>query len=173
MKLAEHLDVIDENDQVIQVLPKSEIYKHLHPHRIVHILIFSDKGEMLLQKRSKTVRYKPLHWSTSVGGHVGTGQSYEEAALREYQEELGTTSPLEFFSKEWYENADPEHTHQTGHRKILYIYKTINNGPFTIDKKELEDAKFFGLEEIQKMINNGEKFHPELLFILRKYYRIN
>lgn len=118
----EYFDVINDNDEVVNVLSREEVYKHLHQHRIVHILIFNDKGEMLLQKRSKTTRYKPLHWSTSVGGHINAGESYEEAGLREYKEELGTTSPLTLFSKVWYTNKDPEYADLVDHKKNpMYI----------------------------------------------------
>ena len=169
----EYFDVINEKDEVIQVLPRSEVYKHLHQHRIVHILIFNDQGEMLLQKRSKNTRYKPLAWSTSVGGHINAGESYEDAGLREYQEELGTTSPLKLLGKDWYINTDTEYKDMIGHKKILCTFTSINNGPFAIDKNDVEEVAFFPLAEIKKMIHNDEKFHPELLFLLKKYYTIS
>lgn len=39
-------------------------------------------------------------------------------------------------------------------------------------KKELLKVCFFSLEEIQKMVDKGEKFHPELLFLLKKHFGI-
>jgi hypothetical protein len=30
--------------------------------------------------------------------------------------------------------------------------------------------RFFAIEKINEMVEKGEKFHPELLFLLRKYF---
>ncbi|MCA9460196.1 MAG: NUDIX domain-containing protein, partial [Nanoarchaeota archaeon] len=82
----ELLDIVNRKDEVIGVASKEDVYKKSLTHRIVHILIFNDKNELALQLRSKKVSFCPSHWSTSVGGHVQSGESYEGAALREYQE---------------------------------------------------------------------------------------
>src|SRR3990167_3639738 len=48
-------------------------------YRIVHILLFNEKGEMALQMRSSHKKFCPNHLSTAVGGHVQTGETYEQA----------------------------------------------------------------------------------------------
>lgn len=159
----EYIDVVNENDEVITNASKEDIYKKLLRHRIIHILLFNDKNEMALQLRSKTVSFCPMHWCTAVGGHVQSGESYEQAAIREYQEELGEISDLDLFSKDYYIAKNrPD--------KFLCIFKTKFNGPFNIDPIEVEKVEFFTIEKIKNMINIGEKFHPELLFILNKYF---
>ena len=142
---------------------KSEIYKKSLCHRIVHVLIFNSKGEMALQLRSENVSFCPWHWSTTVGGHVQAGESYEEGALREYQEELRAKSPLEFFSKDFYSAEGVPN-------KFLVTYKTTFEGPFHPDPMAVERVGYFSLSDIKKMIERGEKFHPELLFLLHKYF---
>ncbi|RLE41746.1 hypothetical protein DRJ48_04965 [Candidatus Woesearchaeota archaeon] len=159
----EVLDVVDKDDNIIGKAPKKEVYRKLLRHRIVHVLIFDNKGRMALQLRSKRVSFCPGHWCTSVGGHVQSGESYEEAALREYQEELGTTSKLEFFSKDSYEVAGCP-------PKVLVTFKTQHDGPFFPNPDVVAKLEFFSIKEIEKMIKSGEKFHPELLFLLRKYF---
>ena len=37
---------------------------------------------------------------------------------------------------------------------------------------KVEKVEFFSLDKIQEMINDGEKFHPELLFLLEKHFEI-
>ena len=157
------MDIVNPQDDVIGKTSRQEIYAKSLIHRIVHILIFNDKNEMALQKRSSNVTFCPNHWSTAVGGHVRAGESYEEAALREYEEELGTKSKLEYFSKDYYSGeGTPD--------KFLVTFKTTFNGPFHLDKVDVEKICFFKLDKIKEMINNGEKFHPELLFLLKKYF---
>ncbi|MEI6711578.1 MAG: NUDIX domain-containing protein [bacterium] len=87
--MPEILDIINLNDQIIGQDTKENIYLEKHMHRIVHIFIKDSSGRQLLQLRSIKSSYLPLHWSTAVGGHVQSGESYEDAARREMTEEIG------------------------------------------------------------------------------------
>jgi 8-oxo-dGTP pyrophosphatase MutT (NUDIX family) len=160
----EFLDIVDKNDKVIGQASKDEIYKQFLCHRIAHVLRFNDRGEMILQKRSADVFFCPCHWSTAVGGHVQAGETYKQAALREYQEELGLVSDLKFLGYDFY--SVPSSPLQ----KFLTTFSTNFNGIFNPDKKVISEVAAFDIAEITKMIKAGEKFHPELLFILQKYY---
>ena len=120
---------------------------------------------MALQLRSKYTEFCPLHWSTPVGGHVQSGESYEQAALREFKEELGTTTEIDFMYKDWYED----------HRKLkklLTTFKAVTNKSFDVNPAEVAKVEIFTLDKIREMIKSGEKFHPELLFLLRKHFDI-
>lgn len=157
----EYLDIVDENDKVIGKASKNEIYDNFLRHRIAHVLVFNERGEMALQLRGN-VSYCPFHWGPSAGGHVQSGETYEQAVLREYLEELGVQSKIEFFSKDIFLTpGKPE--------KFISVFKTNFNGPFNPDAEDVERVEFFSLDQIEKMIKAGEKFHPELLFILNKY----
>lgn len=56
--------------------------------RTVWVFIFNTKSELLLQQRGATV-LDPLLLDQSVGGHVDMGETYDETAVREVEEELG------------------------------------------------------------------------------------
>ncbi|MBW3018842.1 NUDIX domain-containing protein [Candidatus Woesearchaeota archaeon] len=163
----EMLDVVNEKDEVVGKAEYSEVYKNFLAHRICHILIFNDKGEMALQLRSKHKRFCPNHWVTAVGGHVQSGESYEQAALREMEEEVGVQIPVEFLRKDRYDN--PERKDFT---KFLGTFKAKYNGPFRVNPEEVDRVEFFSMEKIKQMIADGEKFHPELLFLLRKEFGV-
>ena len=158
----EILDIINEQDQVIGQMNHADIDKKLLPHRIVHVLIFDSKGNMLLQKRSAKKSFCPLHWSTAVGGHVQAGENYEEAALREFEEELGVKVPINFMFKTRYE--DPR-----GFFMLLGIFKVIYEGNFLLNSEEVESIDYFSHDELNIMLENGELFHPELKFLLKNY----
>ena len=164
----EYLGIVNEKDEVIGWASYQDVYKKLLIHRIAHILIFDNRNRILLQLRSKAKSFCPLHWSTSVGGHVHSGETYKEAALRECREELGREVKVKFAYKDLYQDK----CYEVGLKKILVTFKAIDNGPFQTSPGEVKAVKFFSLDEVQKMINNGDKFHPELLFLLRKHFNI-
>ena len=58
-------------------------------HRAVHILVFNQRGELFLQKRSMSKDNDPGMWDSSAAGHVDSGESYLDCATREIEEELG------------------------------------------------------------------------------------
>ena len=156
----EYLDIVNDNDQVIGNAPRPEIYEKKLTHRIVHVIVFNDTGEMALQLRSSNVKFCPLHWSTTVGGHVLAGESYEQAAKRECKEEVGIALPLKYAFKETYTKPD-------GTKKFLSIFTATFNGPFEVDLQEVERVEYFSKEKINDMICQGEKFHSELLYLIQ------
>ena len=160
----ELLSIVNNQDEVIGEATRPDVYANKHRHRIVHVLVFNDQNQMLLQKRSPNLGYCPNHWSTAVGGHVGHGETYEEAAKRECVEEIGVLLPLTFFAKDAYQSTS------TNHDKFLTTFRATFNGPFNPDPAEVSAVDFFSIEEIRAMIARGEKFHPELLYLLNKYF---
>ena len=80
----ELLEIVDSEGKVIGIAPRFQI--HGNPslmHRVIHILLFNKKGELLLQKRSMDKDVAPGKWDTSVGGHVDPGEELPAAAARE------------------------------------------------------------------------------------------
>lgn len=161
----EYLDIVNDKNEVIGRAEREEIYQKKLPHRIVHVLVFNDQGKLALHRRPPWNRFCPNGWTTSAGGHVASGETYEQAALREYKEELGLTSPIKLAYKDIYENGQ-------GLKKFLQIFKTIHNGPFNPDRGKIHEIRFLTLDEIKKMIDGGKIFHPELLFLLKKHFNI-
>lgn len=155
------LDVVDENDQVVGQATKKEAWEKKLRRRIVHVLIFNCLGEIALQLRSASMFFCPSCWSTSVGGHVHSGESYEVAAKREMMEEIVIDTKLEFVSKDLYIVDKLE--------MFLTTYRTTYDGPFHINPKEIAEVRFFPLDEVCRMLNDGTKLHPELVFLLKKH----
>jgi isopentenyldiphosphate isomerase len=159
----EILDIINDQDEVIGTISRKEANAQGVMHRIVHVLIFDNFDRMALQLRSDKVDWCPGHWSTAVGGHVLSGETFEQGAKREMLEELGVDIDLEFLFKDLY-IVPPER------KKLLSVYRAVYEGEFKFEEGKIVDCKYFTLDEIKNMIDRGEKFHPELLFILNKHY---
>ena len=89
--MTEYFDKVDQNDYVIGKISREEAHEFNLMHRAVHIFIKGKNGKWLLQKRSAKKDLDPLLLTTSCSGHVDSGESYSEAAIRECREELGLT----------------------------------------------------------------------------------
>ena len=85
----EEVVLVDEENNVLGVMPKSEVHGARTPlHRGFSCFLFKNK-KLLLQQRSKKKKTWPLIWSNSVCGHPAPGESNVDAALRRLKYELG------------------------------------------------------------------------------------
>ncbi len=139
---------------------------NIEKHNCVDILIFNNQSELALQMRATKDKSFPGHWDFSAGGHVDPNEEGQKAAERETFEELGISSRMTFVTRECFQYPD---WNPTILRKVdISIYKMYHNGPFKIDTKEVERVEFFSLSKIQKMIDEGSKFHPEFILVWKK-----
>ena len=155
----ELLEVVNANGEVIRILPRSEI--HGNPsliHRVVHVLMFNKKGELLLQKRSMNKDVAPGKWDTSVGGHVNPGETLDKAVQREMEEELGIiSSDLKFLYS--YMHSNPYET------ELVYTYSCSYDGEIFFNRDEIDEVKTWSKEEIKKNIGNkifSDNFEHEI-----------
>lgn len=60
-------------------------------HRAVFVLVKDAEGRVFVHRRTGTKLIFPSLYDMFVGGVVGAGESYDDAALREAEEELGVS----------------------------------------------------------------------------------
>ncbi|MFB6847710.1 NUDIX hydrolase [Streptomyces sp. NPDC056373] len=87
----EILDIVDENDRVVGQSPRGEAYALGLRHRCVFVIARDAEGRIFVHRRTATKLVFPSLHDMFVGGVVGAGESYDAAALREAEEELGVT----------------------------------------------------------------------------------
>jgi 8-oxo-dGTP pyrophosphatase MutT (NUDIX family) len=85
----ELLDIVDEHDAVVGQAPRGEAYARGLRHRCVFIQARDADGRVFVHRRTPTKLVFPSMYDMFVGGVVGAGESYDDAALREAEEELG------------------------------------------------------------------------------------
>ncbi|CAM5230698.1 NUDIX hydrolase [Streptomyces aurantiogriseus] len=103
----EILDIVDENDRVIGRSPRGEAYAAGLRHRCVFIQARDARGRIFVHRRTPTKLVFPSLYDMFVGGVVGAGEAYDDAALREAEEELGVSGlpRPEFLFKFLYDNG--------------------------------------------------------------------
>ena len=87
-------DLYDENDEFVRTGTYHDAKKQNLFTRSVHILLSDSEGRVLVCKRPPTKRTYPGMITSSAGGHVDQGETYEQAAYRELMEELGVEVSL-------------------------------------------------------------------------------
>ncbi|MFF5499555.1 NUDIX hydrolase [Streptomyces aquilus] len=87
----EVLDIVDAHDQVVGQAPRGEAYARGLRHRCVFIQARDADGRLFVHRRTPTKLVFPSLYDMWVGGVVGAGESYDDAALREAEEELGVS----------------------------------------------------------------------------------
>lgn len=95
---------------------------------------------------------------------VQTGETYEEAAWRELQEEIGITDgDLHHMGKFLFERWDLQ--------KYIAVFELIAEDGIMLGE-EVASTQFFTPEEAHELITTHDKIHPELKFLWKKIYNL-
>jgi isopentenyldiphosphate isomerase len=155
----EMLIQVTDDDQVLGPIARSRV--HGNPaliHRSVHVLVLGTDGRMLLQKRSLRKDTQPGKWDTSVGGHVGFGQSYEEAARREAAEELGLDLPGpqgDMGPGTGLTYLYPSRIRNAVESENIRTFLHVSAGPFRPEPGEIDELRFWTRTEIEAALGRG------------------
>ena len=159
-----------EGTKTGQKKSKSEIHRKGLFHSTVHIWIFTEEGNILIQKRSKKKELNPGVWDVSVAGHIKFNENIKKAAKRETLEETGINiNTKDLFKIGVYRSINIHPTAIDKEFFHTYILK-IDKNSIDLDYKnnEIDDLKFISIEEMESLI----KKENNKIFIgkNRKYY---
>jgi isopentenyldiphosphate isomerase len=166
MKVSEELlDVVDENDSLVEVKTRGEIHARGLIHRAVHILVFNNRGDLFIQKRSMNKDENPGLWDSSAAGHVDSGEDYLQCALREITEELGIVveGVLQALFKLPASAA-------TGYEHSL-IYRYDFDGPLILQKDEIDEGRWISPEHMDQSLEARDPGMTESLQLIWQGYR--
>lgn len=147
--------IVNRKDLVIGTEDKDIARRKGFIVRIARVFLFNEKGELFLQRRGPNMKTYPNAWDQSVGGHVDEGETYREAAKREFYEELGIknvrlTRILKFYAESKYKRVNIRQFN------VLYTAK-YNNEKITLQKKEIIEGQWFSPNEIDQMIRKNPR----------------
>ena len=161
----EILDVVNADDLVMGTMEREEIHRKKLFHRSVHVFVFDDAGRIYLQRRSMDKEEHPGKWDSSASGHVGKGESYQEAAGRELEEEIGLrASPEPLIKLPASEETGMEHS-------MLFQVRMGPTDPSPRPSpQEILEGRFLQTEEIEGGIaSEPEAFSPSFRLLFRLY----
>ena len=161
----EILDVVDADDRVVGAMERGDIHRKRLFHRSVHIFVFDTAGRLYLQRRSPAKEEHPGKWDSSASGHVDSGESYEAAAARELEEEIGLkATPEPVFKIRACEETGMEHS-------MLFRVQGGGNDPSPQpNPQEVIEGRFSSIEEIEERLSRqAEAFSPSFRLLFRRY----
>ena len=155
----EIVQIVDEDDNEIGAVARHIMRKQRLIHRASYILVFNTNQELFVQKRTMSKDMYPGYLDVAAGGVVLAGESYEQSADRELEEELGIKAKIQFLFDRYYEDAD--------NRVWGRIFSCIHEGPFTFQPEEVADGWFMTIDQALDL-SKKEPFTPDGLEILRR-----
>lgn len=96
--------LVDGQDHISGI--KEKVEAHLGEgalHRAFTILVFNEKGETLVARRSSDKMLWPLFWDNACASHPSPGEDYVAAGERRLLEELGFTCKLKVIDRFQYQ----------------------------------------------------------------------
>jgi 16S rRNA (adenine1518-N6/adenine1519-N6)-dimethyltransferase len=154
----EMFDVVDSKDRVISQQLRHIVHRDRLLHRAVHIFVWNQHGELLLQMRASQKDVAPNTWDSSAAGHLDVGEEYDRAAHREVGEELGISVSLEPLRKF-------EACASLGW-EFVWLYKGVSEGPFQFPSEEISEIKWWKPALIDRAIQDQPSlFAPSFRYI--------
>lgn len=161
---ADALILVDEEDRRLGHLSKSLCHEGRGVlHRAFSLLIFNDRGELLVQQRSSAKRLWPLYWSNSCCSHPRRAETMEVATRRRLSEELGIRCDLKFLFKfQYYAQFDA-----TGaEHELCSVFIGRSDACPTINSDEIADWRWVGPELLQREMATADNSRYTPWFLL-------
>lgn len=129
---------------------------------VVGVVIINDNNEILLQKRSRFKRTNPSKWGIC-GGKIDLGETPLEAGVRETLEEIGIS-----LNKEELKLLSVN-TNEKSHFTVYYVRRNVDSKECKLQEEELEEVRYFRIEELQKLDNEGFEWLENLKKVIEEH----
>ncbi len=162
----EYLDLVNDQDQVIGRKLRSEIYQeNIRNFRVVNAFLRNSEGKLWIPKRSLEKPLYPGALDMSMGGHVSSGESYDEAFKREIQEELNLD--VRYF--EW---SLLGHLHPKIHNVSVFmkVYQIKTEQTPNYNPSEFIEANWLTPDDLLAQIERGVFAKSDLPILVRHFY---
>lgn len=162
----ELLDLVDENDRVTGQKRRSEIYRQgLSNFRVVNAFLINSRGELWIPRRSAHKRIFPLCLDMSMGGHVKSGESYEQALHRELREELD----LELKTVPW-RLLGQLTPHENKVSAFMRVYEICSDNAPDFNRNDFIEFFWLSPRNALTRIQNGEMCKDDLPKLVNHFY---
>jgi len=165
----ELLDLVDQSDNVIGSSLRSIVYeKGLSNFRVINCFLKNSNGELWIPRRTAQKRVFPLCLDVSMGGHVSSGESYEEAFMRELDEELNIKAHEISFNEVGYFTP---HEHKVS--AFMKVYEIITDVSPLYNPNDFIKAEWLKPAVVIERLSGGDKGKGDLPTLIKLLYDLN
>lgn len=153
----EWLDIVDKHDRVIGRDTRARVHEDGHFHRSAHIVLFNTQGQVFVQLRSMSKDSGAGLWDTSAAGHVDSGESYVDCAVRELREELGidvSVSQLEVLG-----TVEPQISNGM---EFTHVFTVICDQALNLQADEIDDGRWLSPADLTMWMDAEEDEFTEV-----------
>lgn len=147
MNTEEQVILVDEQDNELGIMGKTQAHKEGKLHRAISVFIFNNKGELLLQQRAKDKYHSPGLWTNTCCTHPRHGEPVKQAALRRLKEEMGLEANIRKCFTFVY-NAVLDHG-MTEH-EFDHVFVGTSNAVPVPDDKEVQAWRYVSADVLDK-----------------------
>jgi isopentenyl-diphosphate delta-isomerase len=129
-------------------------------HRAFSVFLFNNNGQVLLHKRSQQKPLWPGFWTNSCCSHPRKGESYEDAAQRRLDDELGVRADLNFLYRFQY-TAEFGHKGSENELCAVYVGRLGDDQDLAPNPNEIADWCWVSCTDLDRWLcRHPEKFTP-------------
>ncbi|MEW7290799.1 NUDIX hydrolase [Aquimarina sp. 2304DJ70-9] len=154
----ELIDILDKTGKPTgKIRLKSEAHTLGLYHASVHIWFYTEDGEILFQKRADDKDTFPGLWDVSVAGHIGAGESTEDSAIREINEEIGLTvskDDLEFIGTYLGQKVPKPDLFDNEFHHIYVSKLNSSIETLTLQKEEVADVSLLEIDTLKSALKD-------------------
>ena len=161
--MTEWLDIVDKHDCVIGRDTRPNIHASGAWHRSSHVVLYNSDGEVFVQLRSMNKDSGGGLWDTSAAGHVDSGESYDQCAVRELYEELGVRIDQSSLLRRC--KLDPE---QRNGFEFTCVYSVCSDQPLMLQTEEIDDGVWMSPADLDRWIASRPE---EFTVVFRKIWK--
>lgn len=147
----ELFDILDKDGNPTgKTKPRGIPFAEGEYRRVVHIVILSSDGRMLIQQRQFFKSGWSGMWDVTVGGSALAGENGREAAQRELFEEIGLS--IDFTD----ERPVLTHAFDRGFDDFFVFVRDVEINTLKLQPEEVRDVRWADCKTVLKMIEDGE-----------------
>lgn len=145
------IPIVDEQDNILYFKNHKERDRQKEITRSAAVWVFNEKNQVLLARRAKNKSHFPGIWGPSAAGSVEEGETYEENATKETEEEIGVKPDKLIFGPKTREFDD--HTFF-----CQYFFTRMSSGTkFILQESEVDEMRWISLAELEKWYTKSSK----------------
>ena len=173
----ERFDIVDEHNHPIGIsATRRDIHTQGHRHQVIHIWIYNDAGQILIQRRSLKKDTYPGSYHVAASGHIEAGSYPLIAAMRELAEELSIypqATEMELLGI--LKQSDHVPAKNLHNREFVYVYLLNFNGDITklkLQEEEVDSVRWIEPNQIEEFLDNHAHNKDEMETSDKQYHEL-